>query len=81
MKKNAKPKNKFISDGLTEQFARFVEYAPPGRFSRNLRQLLLWYLIYEEEAPAFDMQELATDLAQLFELLDAAEDERVKTLG
>ncbi len=73
MKAKAKPA--VISDALKEKFIQFIEYAPPARFSRNLRSLLLWYLIYEEEVPAFDLNELATDLSLFFELLDAAEEE------
>src|SRR5579872_32733 len=75
MKKKAKEQSPELSDKLKEKFLQFIEYAPPARFSRSLRSLLLWYLIYEEEVPAFEMNELAGDLALLFELLDMAEDE------
>ena len=72
MKKKAKEQTPQLSDTLKEKLLQLIEYAPPARFSRNLRSLLLWYLIYEQEAPMFDMNELAADLALLFDFLDVA---------
>ncbi|MEJ0031519.1 MAG: hypothetical protein WDO15_14610 [Bacteroidota bacterium] len=41
-----------ISQGLLEQFERFYEYHPARRLSRNLRSLLLEFLMYDGSAEA-----------------------------
>jgi hypothetical protein len=67
-----------ISQELLEQFERFYEYHPAKRFSRNLRSMLLEFLMYDGSAEAEYLRELMIDLDGLFSLLDAMEDDTNK---
>jgi len=67
--------NKTLSKKLQGEVAHFFEYAPPARLSRNLRRMLMAYLVACEDGHSFDMNDLLTDLSALFELLDTAGDE------
>lgn len=67
-KKTASPK-------LIEAFERFAEYHPARRFSRNLRSLLLEFLMYDGSAEAEYLQELVVDMDGLFDLLEVTEEE------
>lgn len=60
---------------MQKEVAAFLEYTPPARLSRNLRSLLLGYLIACRDGHSFDMTDLLTDLSALFEFLDAAAEE------
>lgn len=64
-----------ISQDLLEQFERFYEYHPAKRLSRNLRSLLLEFLMYDGSAEAEYLRDLVIDLDGLFTLLDAMEEE------
>ena|ERR1044071_7550019 len=64
-----------ISQELLEQFERFYEYHPARRLSRNLRSLLLEFLMYDGSAEAEYLRDLVIDLDGLFSLLDAMEEE------
>jgi hypothetical protein len=64
-----------INKELLEEFEQFLEYAPAHRLSKNLRNLLLWYLIYAEGEYFFPLDDLLADLTTLFDLLDVAEKE------
>ncbi len=64
-----------ISHELLEQFERFYEYHPARRLSRNLRSLLLEFLMYDGSAEAEYLRDLVIDLDGLFALLDAMEEE------
>ncbi len=64
-----------ISQELLEQFERFYEYHPARRFSRNLRSMLLEFLMYDGSAEAEYLRDLVIDLDGLFTLLDAMEEE------
>jgi len=67
-----------ISQELLEQFERFYEYHPARRLSRNLRSLLLEFLMYDGSAEAEYLRDLVIDLDGLFGLLDAMEEEAEK---
>jgi hypothetical protein len=64
-----------ISQRLLEQFERFYEYHPARRLSRNLRSMLLEFLMYDGSAEAEYLRDLVIDLDGLFTLLDAMEEE------
>ncbi len=69
------PQNKILSEKLQGEVSNFFEYAAPARLSRNLRKLLIGYLLACDEGHGFDMKDLLSDLSALFELLDTAADE------
>lgn len=54
----------------TAAFTSFLEYADAARLNRNLRNMLLLYLMYEEDGIPADLPDLLYDLYQLFNLLD-----------
>jgi hypothetical protein len=64
-----------ISQRLLEQFERFYEYHPARRLSRNLRSMLLEFLMYDGSAEAEYLRDLMIDLDGLFSLLDVMEEE------
>jgi hypothetical protein len=70
-----------ISQALLEQFERFYEYHPARRLSRNLRSLLLEFLMYDGAAEAEYLRDLMIDLDGLFTLLDAMEEEGERRVG
>jgi len=70
-----------ISQELLEQFERFYEYHPAKRLSRNLRSLLLEFLMYDGSAEAEYLRDLMIDLDGLFTLLDAMEEETERPVG
>lgn len=58
---------------LHEKFAGFLSHCPGRRLSRNLRTMLLEFMMSSgTEAPY--IKDLLLDLESLFELLDAVED-------
>jgi hypothetical protein len=59
------------SSALEEQLIRFKEYHPSKRFSRNLRTMLIEFLMYDGATEANYLQDLLYDLQGLFELLEA----------
>lgn len=70
-----------ISQKLLEQFERFYEYHPARRLSRNLRSMLLEFLMYDGSAEAEYLRDLVIDLDGLFSLLDAMEEEAERPVG
>ncbi|HMJ70492.1 MAG TPA: hypothetical protein VK508_16420 [Cyclobacteriaceae bacterium] len=70
-----------ISQRLLEQFERFYEYHPARRLSRNLRSMLLEFLMYDGSAEAEYLRDLMIDLDGLFTLLDAMEEEAERPVG
>lgn len=70
-----------ISHELLEQFERFYEYHPARRLSRNLRSLLLEFLMYDGSTEAEYLRDLVIDLDGLFALLDAMEEEAERPVG
>lgn len=75
-KKRSKSKEAFaLSPTLQEEFLRFIEYHPAGRFSKNLRNMLLEFLQFDGAIEAGYLDDLLYDLEGLFALLDVIEDE------
>lgn len=69
-----------INTGLQAEFVRFIEYHPAARLSKNLRVMLLEFLQHDGAIEADYLKKLLYDLEGLFELLDAIEVERQKTI-
>jgi hypothetical protein len=65
---------------LQEEVVRFMEYHPVNRLNRNLRKMLLEYLMQESALENFYLRDLLYDLEGLFELLDSMEVE-INTRG
>lgn len=65
-----------ISNDLLVAFERFYEFHPAKRLSKNLRSLLLEFLMYDGSNEAAYLRDLVSDLGGLFLLLDAMEEER-----
>jgi hypothetical protein len=60
-----------VGRAVQEELIRFREYHPVNRFSRNLRTMLIEFLMHEESIEANYLQDLLYDLQGLFELLEA----------
>jgi hypothetical protein len=58
---------------LQAEFLRFMEYHPAHRVNRNLRKMLLEFMMLDAAVEAFYLKDLLYDLEGLFELLDAIE--------
>lgn len=57
---------------LEVQLTRFFEYHPPGRLSRNLRRMMMEFLMTDQGIEAFYLKDLLYDLDGLFDVLDNA---------
>ena len=64
-----------FSDALTEEFVQFMEYHDASHFSRNLRKMLLEFLMREESIESNYLKDLLYDIDGLFDLLDAIRSE------
>jgi len=64
------PQNKSLTKQQTAAFSTFLEYADTSRLNRNLRNMLLLYLMYEDDVIPNDLPDLLYDLYNLFALLD-----------
>lgn len=70
-------KESIVSPALQEKFFEFLSHCPANRLSRNLRTMLLEFLMSSgTEAPY--IKDLLIDLESLFALLDAMEDTKIK---
>jgi hypothetical protein len=67
----AAQKKPILGQAVEEQLIHFREYHPAKRFSRNLRTMLIEFLMYEGATEVNYLQDLLYDLQGLFELLDA----------
>jgi len=63
-------KKPIIGKAVQEELGRFREYHPVNRFSRNLRTMLIEFLMYDGAIEANYLQDLLYDLQGLFELLE-----------
>jgi hypothetical protein len=80
-KKKAIPaKSPLLTKPLKEAFVQFLEYHPPSRINRNLRRMLVDYMMYDGSRESIYIYETLLDLDGFFSLLDVAEDE-VKVLS
>lgn len=68
-------KKSILSKAVGEELIRFKEYHPAERFSRNLRTLLIEFLMYEGAIEASYLQDLLYDLQGLFDLLEVIQSE------
>lgn len=59
------------ASGVQDEFVRFMEYHSAARFNRNLRKMLLEFMMLDAAVEAFYLKDLLYDLEGLFELLDA----------
>jgi hypothetical protein len=59
-----------ISKAVIAELRSFIEDHPPKRFSRNLRSMLLEFLIYDGATEANYLKDLLYDLEGLFMLLE-----------
>ncbi len=62
--------NKSLTKQETAAFASFLEYADTARLNRNLRNMLLLYLMHEDDGIPADLPDLLYDLYHFFSLLD-----------
>jgi hypothetical protein len=63
-------KKPIVGKAVREELVRFREYHPVSRFSRNLRTMLIEFLMYEGAIEANYLEDLLYDLQGLFELLE-----------
>jgi len=63
---------------LQAEFLHFIEFHPAGRLSKNLRNLLIEFLMFDGGTEAVFLKDLLYDLMGLYELLDCIEREVVK---
>ena len=68
---------KLINKKLKNEFKRFIVHTPAQRLSRNLRTMLLEFLEWDSMEGAEYRQDLFADLQNLFQLLDAVENEKL----
>jgi hypothetical protein len=62
-----------ISPATAAALHTFLEYTPPARLNRNLRKMLMaWLITGQDSAPAY-YEDLLHDLNNQFELLDDME--------
>lgn len=66
--------NKAAQNARLEALNYFLKQTPPERLSRNLRNMLLEFLIEKPDEYSFDIYYLLQDLLNLFEFLDEVKD-------
>jgi hypothetical protein len=72
-KKIKLPENSKITKKIIRELETLLDFVPPARLSRNLRNIFLSYLYYEREVLPDDFGETITDFQFLFEFLDSME--------
>lgn len=80
-KQNSKPVHPALSNELIEEFKQFMEYHPAVRLNRNLRKMLIEFLMYDGATEAIYIRDLLWDLEGLFLLLDAIEASSHRTIA
>ena len=60
-----------VTSELRDEFLRFMDFHSARRFRRNLRKMLLEFMMYEGALEAIYLKDLIYDLDGLFDLLDA----------
>lgn len=71
----AKAKKLVLSKTMQEALVHFLEHHPANRVSKNLRRMLVEYLMHNEAGQSIYLYETLLDLHGLFELLDVAEEQ------
>src|SRR5882757_9891544 len=74
-KKSKKVNAVKLSAAAEAEVIRFLEFHPPARLGRNLRNLLMEFLMYDGGTEAVFLKELLYDLTGLYDLLDCLERE------
>lgn len=64
-----------LSDPLKEELLRFIEYHSAKRFSKNLRSMLLEFLMDDSAIESNYLKDLLYDLEGLFDLLEVIQAE------
>lgn len=64
-----------LSDPLKEELLRFIEYHSAKRFSKNLRSMLLEFLMDDSAIESNYLKDLLYDLEGLFDLLEVIQSE------
>lgn len=84
MAKKAKPKkivepeqDPVLSPQLQEEIIRFMESHPPKRVSKNIRSMLMEFLMKDGAVESEYLNDLLYDLEGLFEMLDVMEGEDI----
>lgn len=73
-KQTGKANKPALSKAMQEAFVHFLENHPAKRLSKNLRRVLLEYLMQNEAGQSIYLYETLMDLHGLFELLDVVEE-------
>lgn len=63
-----------VRPDIAEALTRFIEYHPAARFKKNIRKMLLEFLMTEDGVEKTYLNDLLYDLEGLFELLDVIEE-------
>ena len=61
-----------LSKSLKQEFSRFMEFHPPEEMIRNMRHLLLEYVMSDSARESTHFKDVVFDLEGLFELLEVA---------
>jgi hypothetical protein len=70
-KKIKLPENSKITKKIIRELETLLDFVPPARLSRELRNMFLSYLYYEREVLPNDFGETVADFQFLFEFLDS----------
>lgn len=70
-----KIKEPILTKAMQKAFIHFLEHHPAKRISKNLRRVLVEYLMQNEAGQSIYLCEILMDLHGLFELLDIVEEE------
>lgn len=62
-----------LSERLSAEFIRFIEYHPAKCLRRNLQKMLLEFLMHESATDSLYLKDLLYDFDGLFDLIDAIE--------
>jgi hypothetical protein len=72
-KKIKLPENSKITKKIIRELEIFLDFVPPERLNRNLRNIFLSYLYYEKDFLPDDFDETITDFQFMFQFLDSIE--------
>ncbi len=69
------PDEPMLSESLQKMVLEWIGMTPPRRMLRQLRKILISWMLHEQSGFPTDFEEIITDLDGLFELLDAIQEE------
>lgn len=69
------PENSRINKKILRELDVLLDFAPPRRVSRNVRNIFLSYLYYEKDCLPDDIGDIIMDVQFLLEFLDETSDE------